>query len=153
VINDDRLLCTPVLKMWRIVWWCLMMEYDWILNMIILLWCMMMEYWIWLLVDDVWWFKAISKSTSQSNKSATLANVIESKINFTRVARWYIFTSKILLWVYFGEPWNIYLWEFMVIWNILRPFGIFYDHLVNVVAIWFMFSRCGMFWQSWNIYQ
>jgi hypothetical protein len=36
---------------------------------------------------------------------------------------------------------------FMAIWNILRTFGIFYDHLVHFVFIWYIFSGFG------NIYR
>jgi hypothetical protein len=32
---------------------------------------------------------------------------------------------------------------FMAVWNILQTFGIFYDHLVHFVSIWYIFSR---FW-------
>jgi hypothetical protein len=32
----------------------------------------------------------------------------------------------------------------MAIWNILRPFGEFSDHLVNFVLIWYIFSRFGI---------
>jgi uncharacterized membrane protein len=36
---------------------------------------------------------------------------------------------------------------FMAIWNILQTFGIFYDHLVHFVFIWYIFSSLG------NVYQ
>jgi hypothetical protein len=37
----------------------------------------------------------------------------------------------------------------MVIWNILRPFDIFYDHLViYVVTIWYIFPRFGILCQE-----
>jgi hypothetical protein len=32
----------------------------------------------------------------------------------------------------------------MVIWNILWPFGKFYGHFGNLVAIWHIFSRFGI---------
>jgi hypothetical protein len=39
--------------------------------------------------------------------------------------------KKILIWINFGGPWNEKkLLYSMAIWNILRPFGIFYGHLV-----------------------
>jgi hypothetical protein len=33
---------------------------------------------------------------------------------------------------------------FMAIWNILQTFGIFYDHLVHFVFIWYIFSGSGI---------
>jgi hypothetical protein len=50
------------------------------------------------------------------------------------VARWYIFKPKIAVWVNFGGPWNGKGW-FILLYsmrNILRPFGIFYGHLVGI---------------------
>jgi hypothetical protein len=55
-------------------------------------------------------------------------------------ARWYGFSGqKVLFWVYFGSPfeWKI-LAYFVTIWNILRPFRIFYGHLLML--------------RSWGIY-
>jgi hypothetical protein len=63
---------------------------------------------------------------------------------FSRVARWYIFKPKIPILVHFGGPWNrkgcYIIWPFGIsnghleyqtaIWNIKRPFGILYGHLV-----------------------
>jgi thiol-disulfide isomerase/thioredoxin len=47
-----------------------------------------------------------------------------------RVARWFVFKPKIPIWVNFGGPWNgkcrYILWSF----------GIFYDQLVDYLAIW-----------------
>jgi hypothetical protein len=34
---------------------------------------------------------------------------------------------------------------FMAIWNILRTFGIFYDHLVHFMIIWYIFPHFDMF--------
>jgi hypothetical protein len=50
----------------------------------------------------------------------------------TRVARWFVFKPKIPIWINFGGPKNGKCWYTycMVIWNILRSFGIFYGHLV-----------------------
>jgi hypothetical protein len=31
--------------------------------------------------------------------------------------------------------------NFMAIWSILRPFGLFYDHLVYFTAIWYVVPR------------
>jgi hypothetical protein len=57
-----------------------------------------------------------------------------------RVARWFIFKPKIPIWVNFGKK----LIYFMAIWNILLTFGIFYDHLVFFVFIWYIFSGLGV---------
>jgi hypothetical protein len=42
-----------------------------------------------------------------------------------------------------GKFWRALDWTmliyFMVIWNILQTFGIFYDHLVHFVFIWYIF--------------
>jgi hypothetical protein len=47
----------------------------------------------------------------------------------TRVARWFVFKQKIPI---LGKFWRALeskmLIYFIAIWNILRPFGIFYDH-------------------------
>jgi hypothetical protein len=45
-----------------------------------------------------------------------------------RVARWYISKPNIPIWENFGGFWNGK--GSVVIWNILRPFGTFYGHLV-----------------------
>jgi hypothetical protein len=37
---------------------------------------------------------------------------------------------------------------FMAICNILCPFGIFYDHLVHIVFIWYIFSGFGIMHQK-----
>jgi hypothetical protein len=47
-----------------------------------------------------------------------------------------------------GKFWRDLGWKiliyFMAIWNILRTFGIYYDHLVHFVFIWHIFSRFGI---------
>jgi hypothetical protein len=47
-----------------------------------------------------------------------------------------------------GKFWRAWNWKMllyiMAIWNILRPFGIFYDHLVHFVFIWYIFSSLGI---------
>jgi hypothetical protein len=48
-----------------------------------------------------------------------------------RVARWYVFKPKILIWVHFGGPWNEKSWY--TIW----PFG-------NLAAIWYIFQCFGI---------
>jgi hypothetical protein len=37
---------------------------------------------------------------------------------------------------------------FMGIWSILRPFVIFYGHLVFLAAIWFIFPHFGILYQK-----
>jgi hypothetical protein len=52
----------------------------------------------------------------------------------------YLQTNKIPIWVNFGVctlGWKMLIY-FMVIWNILRTFGLFYDHLVHFVFIWYI---------------
>jgi hypothetical protein len=36
----------------------------------------------------------------------------------------------------------------IAVWNILRTFGIFYDHLVHFVFIWYIFSSFGIMHQE-----
>jgi hypothetical protein len=36
----------------------------------------------------------------------------------------------------------------MAIWNILRPFGKFYDHLVHILFNWYIFSSLGIMHQE-----
>jgi hypothetical protein len=46
-----------------------------------------------------------------------------------RVARWYLFKPKIPIWLNFGGASELkMLVYFMVIWNILQPFGTFNVH-------------------------
>jgi hypothetical protein len=57
----------------------------------------------------------------------------------TRVARRFVFKPEIPIWVNFRGPWigkNGY---------ILWPFGIFYDHLVHFVFIWYVLCSFGTF--------
>jgi hypothetical protein len=59
-----------------------------------------------------------------------------------RVARWYIFNPKILIWVNFGGSCNGRCWY------ILWPFGQFYGHLVYFRALWYIlwpFSKISPF--------
>jgi hypothetical protein len=58
------------------------------------------------------------------------------------VARWFAFTPNIPIWVNLGGPyadWKMLIY-FMVFWNILLTFWIFYDHWVNLVFIWYIFT-------------
>jgi hypothetical protein len=54
-----------------------------------------------------------------------------------------------------GEFWRALDWKLllylMAIWNMLPPFGIFYDHLVLLVFIWYIFSRFGKLCQEKNL--
>jgi hypothetical protein len=64
----------------------------------------------------------------------------------TRVARWSIFRPKIAVWVNFGGT----------CWSILRPFGLFYGHLICIcyghlvyfVVIWYTFPTIGILHQE-----
>jgi hypothetical protein len=69
------------------------------------------------------------------------------------VARWYIFKSKIQVWVTFGGSCNTRCWY--LLWSfgfICPPFGIFCGHLVYV---WYAFSHFWYvvprkIWQPWT---
>jgi hypothetical protein len=63
---------------------------------------------------------------------------INAPCHTTRVARWHIFTPKILIWVNFGGSCNRRCTY------ILWPFGLFYGHLVCFVAIWYTFWPFGI---------
>jgi hypothetical protein len=56
------------------------------------------------------------------------------------VAKWHVFKTKIKIWVNFGRTWKVRCWY------ILRPFGLFYCHMVNVVVI------CYILWLFWYIF-
>jgi hypothetical protein len=51
-----------------------------------------------------------------------------------------------------GKFWRVMDWKmliyFMTIWNSLRTFGIFYDHLVRFVLIWYILSGFGIMYQD-----
>jgi hypothetical protein len=58
-----------------------------------------------------------------------------------------------------GKFWRalkyVFLEYFMAIWDILRPFGVFYGHFGHLVVIWYILLRFGLFyqekiWQPWN---
>jgi hypothetical protein len=65
-----------------------------------------------------------------------------------RVARWFIFIPKIPIWVNFGLPLNGKYWYryCLTIRNILRPFGIFYDHSEYFTNIWNIYDQLGIFY-------
>jgi hypothetical protein len=50
--------------------------------------------------------------------------------------------QKILIWVNFGGTCNRRFW------SILRPFGLFYGHLIYFMVIWYIFSHFGMLCQE-----
>jgi DNA integrity scanning protein DisA with diadenylate cyclase activity len=67
----------------------------------------------------------------------------------SRVARWFLFRTKIPILVNFG--WSKILENvdiLMVIWHILQTFMIFYDHLVHFVLIWYIFPVWVIFTQK-----
>jgi hypothetical protein len=72
------------------------------------------------------------------------------------VARWFLFIPKISnLCKFLSALDGKLLLYFMAIWNILRTFGIFYDHAVRFVFIWYIFSCFGIMyqrkiWQPWS---
>jgi hypothetical protein len=41
--------------------------------------------------------------------------------------------------------------DFLVIWYVLQPFGIFYVHLVHFLVIWYLFWLFGIFHPFWYI--
>jgi hypothetical protein len=49
-----------------------------------------------------------------------------------RVARWFIFKPKIIIWekILRALEWKMFYTYFLSIWNILLPFGIVYGDLV-----------------------
>jgi hypothetical protein len=68
----------------------------------------------------------------RNKKVANLVLFGKNSRGWTRVASWCIFTPKIPIWVYFGEPWNEKGWY------IVRPFGIYcsyFTYYVNGTAI------------------
>jgi hypothetical protein len=70
-------------------------------------------------------------------------------IGRNRVARWFAFKPKIPIWVNFGGSLNWKMLKyFMAIWNILQTFEIIYDHLVQFVFIWYIFSGFGIMRQE-----
>jgi hypothetical protein len=59
-----------------------------------------------------------------------------------------IFKPKIPIWVNFGGSCNWRCWYILCTFGLLRPFDIFYDHLVHFVVIWYIFLRLGMLYQE-----
>jgi hypothetical protein len=66
------------------------------------------------------------------NDAPVIRQNVRVKVDECRVARWFILIPKIPIWVNFGGPWNGKCWY--VFW----PFGIFYGHLVQFMAVWYM---------------
>jgi hypothetical protein len=97
------------------------------------------------------------------SRASSPRNYIPKCCEHGRVARWYSFKRKITIWVNFGLPWNGKCW------NILCPFGIFYNHLEYFITIWnilrsfgncvvvwyilslFWYSVSRKIWQPWNM--
>jgi hypothetical protein len=78
-----------------------------------------------------------------------------------RVARWYIFKPKILIWAFWGglkrkRFGNLAIWYIIGSFGVLHiwPFGILYGHLVNfmvignLVAIWYISPHFGLLCQE-----
>jgi hypothetical protein len=65
-----------------------------------------------------------------------------------RIARCFFSNQKFQ----FGNILEGLRWEnvdiFLAIWNILRTFGMFYDHLVHFVFLWNIFSDFGIMYQE-----
>jgi hypothetical protein len=51
-----------------------------------------------------------------------------------------------------GKFWSALDWKMLIyftaIWNILQPFGTFYEHCHNFVFIWYIFSGFGIMYQE-----
>jgi hypothetical protein len=62
--------------------------------------------------------RLFSPDKCRENETKTCAVIL------SRVARWFVFTPKVPIWVNFGGPWNGKCQ------HVLRPFGIFYGLLV-----------------------
>jgi hypothetical protein len=58
---------------------------------------------------------------------------VQEKKDRTRVARWHIFKPKVPVWVNFGGPWNIKVGILCIC-----PFVIYYGHLVDFMAMWYI---------------
>jgi hypothetical protein len=48
-----------------------------------------------------------------------------------------------------ASDWKMLIYIMMTIWSILRTFGIFYDHLVHFVFIWYILCSFGTFFPLW----
>jgi hypothetical protein len=84
-------------------------------------------------------------SRSQDWLDRFLNTVFVRFLMCTRVARWFIFKPKIPI---SGKFWMVLKWKvlvyFMALRFVLRPFGIFFDHLVYFGFVWYIFSRFGI---------
>jgi hypothetical protein len=70
----------------------------------------------------------------------------DGPLTISRVARWFIFKSKIQLWVIFGGPWNgKCCCSFMTVWH---KFG----HLLSFLAVWYSLWSFGIFFQFWYVW-
>jgi hypothetical protein len=61
---------------------------------------------------------------------------------YNMVARCFIFIPQVPIWEYFGRYWNgKMLVYFMTIWNIQRPFSIFYGRLCSFGIFWYVWTK------------
>jgi hypothetical protein len=104
------------------------------------------------------------KSSKSKLSDKTFGRFTSSFPNFklwlsSRVARWHIFTPKILTQANFGGSWNGRCWPFgifcgylvyfVVTWYILWLFGILCGYLVYFVVIWYILWLFGIFYVIW----
>jgi hypothetical protein len=97
------------------------------------------------------WQREKTMDAISSFKLANDMNPAENKVD-----RWLVFKPKIPIWLNLGGSCNWRCWYryFMAIWNILRTFGIFYDHLVHLCSFgkflrfWYHVTR--KIWQPWS---
>jgi hypothetical protein len=84
---------------------------------------------------------------SKQNCSTQLSifSISEISMVVARVARWLFFKPKN---PYLGKFLSALDWKMLIYftnnWNILRTFGICYDHLVHYVCIWYFFPGFGI---------
>jgi hypothetical protein len=66
--------------------------------------------------------------------------IVRDTMMTIRVARWFVFKPKNPNLCKFGRAldWKMFIY-ITAIWNILVTFGIFYDHLVHFLFIWYIF--------------
>jgi hypothetical protein len=99
---------------------------------------------IWRIPSPTFWLFSPSHSRTNNYWSAQRWKVHSAEAA-ARVARWHIFEPKILIWVNFGglamSDVGINLW----------PFGLFYCHLVFVVAVWYNSGFWGISVPFWYV--
>jgi hypothetical protein len=95
-----------------------------------------------------------SSISSKTNRleTANFCPTLSARVTI-RAARWFIFRPKIAIWVHFGGSCNgrcwCILWTFVI--PILRPFDLFYGHLVYFVAICYIFPRFRIYCTKKNL--